>query len=212
MHLKSLLPASALLVASAFYFATQSGALAPGDVLLEQLQHYLNDAFVPVLFLIILLESIMYVGFYFPGQFFAVLLVIAVSPTFEGVLGLTVAMVAAATVGSAINFYLGRVCARPQQRHQQWRLKQLLPAMIHMNGLAFYMFSQGANGAPWRIVWLAGLFNLPYYLLLVSVTVMFSNDIMGMAEDPRIILVLLATWLIIASWLDIKRWRQQRQS
>ena len=46
-------------------------------------------------------------GFYFPGQFFAVLIVLSRPSTWVDLLALSIAMVLAATIGSLINYELG---------------------------------------------------------------------------------------------------------
>ena len=76
--------------------------------------------------------------------------------------------------------------------------------MIHINSLAFFMVSQGAKGQRWTVVWLAGLLNLPYYLLLIAGTAIMSDEIMQLAENTYFIFSALLIWLIIAIFMDIK--------
>ena len=72
------------------------------------------------------------------------------------------------------------------------------------NSLAFFMVSQGAKGQSWKIVWLAGLLNLPYYLLLIAGTAILSEEIMQLAENTYFIFAALFIWLLVALVLDIK--------
>ena len=87
----------------------------------------MKDTFYLLIVLIIFLESIVYVGFYFPGQFFAVLLVIGANPTFDDIVMLTIAMVTAATLGSILNYCIGRFSSSAlEQEPGKTKLKHLL--------------------------------------------------------------------------------------
>jgi membrane-associated protein len=199
------LPITALIAFSAINLLIFYDVIPPGLQLLEQLQGQLGNSFYLLLMLIILAESIVYVGFYFPGQFFAVLLVISAKPDWTDISVLTLAMVTAATLGSAINYGLGRFKSSDAHDTSSTKLKHLLLAMIHMNSLAFFMFSQGLNHRPFKIVLLAGLLNLPYYLLLIAITAFLSEEVMQIAENTVLLYSLLTLWLIVAGALDIKR-------
>jgi len=203
------LPITALVAFSAMNLLVHWEIIPPGLQLLNSIQSGIGEYFYVLIMLIILLESIVYVGFYFPGQFFAVLLVIGAQPTFKDVVFLTVAMVIAATLGSLANYSLGRINKDEQSEHSPTKLKHLLLAMIHMNSLAFFMFAQGANHKPIRIVWLAGLINLPYYLALIAATAFMSEQVMQVAENTALLFSLLTIWLVIALVLDIKKHKQR---
>ena len=183
MKYVSLLPLSALAVLCLLSLLISAGVIPDGFRMLELLNEQFASYFFLMIFIIILLESIVYVGFYFPGQFFAVMLVVLSGPGKGDMLLLTVCMVIAATIGSAINYLLGRKLASPDTREQKTRLRHMLLAMVHMNSLAFYMFNLGARGGRFSLVLLAGLLNLPYYLLIVYVTVTLSDEITQVAEN-----------------------------
>ena len=186
------------------------GWLPPGMDILTSLRESFGDYMFLLITLIIFLESIVYVGFYFPGQFFAVVLVILSKPQPLDILMLTVAMVAAATLGSVVNYLLGSRVPHPESDGQRAPVKHLLLAMIHMNSLAFFMFNQGANGRPMSVVWLAGLLNLPYYLVLIAATVYLSEDIMQVAENNWLLFSLISIWLGIALVLDVRKHRREK--
>jgi membrane-associated protein len=76
-----------------------------------------------------------------------------------------------------------------------------------MNSLAFFMVSQGSARKPFKIVFLAGLINLPYYLAIIATTVYLSEEVMQVAENTPLLFSLITTWLAIAIYLDIKRHR-----
>ncbi|WP_028299818.1 hypothetical protein [Oceanospirillum beijerinckii] len=236
MKYHSLLPLSALAALSVLTLLIHMDVIPSGEILLSQLQgmllgqeslandlsetssagRSLSDISVSsalLLLLIILLESIVYLGFYFPGQFFAVVLVVLADPSWLDMLVLTVVMVAAATLGSLINYGLGYYCVggKPVGREPEtgmkddFSLRNLLLAMLHTNALAFYMFNQGAERHPVRVVFLAGLINLPYYLLLIAGTTLLSRQVMYVAETPQVLLMFLLLWLVVALWLDKRK-------
>ena len=208
MKLYSTLPLTALLAFTTINLLVHWEIIPSGMEQLNLYQASLKDTFYLLIVLIIFLESIVYVGFYFPGQFFAVLLVIGANPTFDDIVMLTIAMVTAATLGSILNYCIGRFSSSaPEQEPGKTKLKHLLLAMIHMNSLAFFMVSQGSARKPFKIVFLAGLINLPYYLAIIATTVYLSEEVMQVAENTPLLFSLITTWLAIAIYLDIKRHR-----
>ncbi|MFT4654067.1 MAG: membrane-associated protein [Kangiellaceae bacterium] len=210
MKYASILPLSALVALSLIAMLVTLNVIPPGSELLDLMKTSYKEGIYWLIFCIILLESIIYVGFYFPGQFFAVLIVVGANPSAKDIFWLTVAMVAAATVGSIINYLLGRYTksdadTAARSAANPTKLSQLLLAMIHINSLAFFMFSQGAHRKPMKIVALAGLFNMPYYLLLIAGTAVLSEQVMAMAENTYMLFGVISTWLVIALYLDFKK-------
>ena len=63
-----------------------------------------------------------------------------------------------------------------------------------------------------RVVWLAGLLNLPYYLALIAATAFLSEEVMQIAENSALVFSLLALWLVIAFILDVRKYRSAKQS
>jgi len=189
--------------------------LPSGSELLTMLREAESMPIYWLLFLIILLEAIIYIGFYFPGQFFAVIIVVIGESTLGSIVNLTLIMVAAATLASLINYSLGRYLVANRQANLsespsnsiEWR--KLLPAMIHINALAFFMFNHGAKKGSLKMVWAAGLINLPYYLLLVVATSLLSEQVMKVAESTFLIVALVSLWLGVAMFID---WRKYRAS
>lgn len=212
MKYASFLPLSALIALGLISVLVHFDIIPPGLSILEKLQGAMTEGFFMVIFLIILFESIVYVGFYFPGQFFAVLLVVGAKPTATDVVYLTIAMVLAATLGSMINYFLGKTTKTRDESAGDTKLRHLLLAMIHINSLAFFMFSQGANNKSFKVVWLAGLLNLPYYLLLIAGTAVLSEQVMAMAENTAILLSVIGIWLIAALIYDLRKHKQKSAS
>ncbi|MFW8589436.1 hypothetical protein ACOI22_01395 [Glaciecola sp. 2405UD65-10] len=210
MKYNAFLPFSALIALAMISIFVHFKIVPPGADLLNEINDVFKDGFYGVIFLIILLEAIVYIGFYFPGQFFAVILVVGAKPTALDIVYLTLAMVLAATLGSLLNYELGKASTKHRSEEDQppsW--KQLLLAMIHINSLAFFMFSQGAKGRARKIVYLAGLLNLPYYLLLIAATSLLSEQVMAMAENTILLISLIGVWLCVAVYLDVKKYRQE---
>lgn len=208
----STLPLSAFVALSALSLLVYLNVLPPGIEMLHTLQAGFGDYFYWLIGLIILLESIVYVGFYFPGQFFAVILVVMAHPRWLDIVFLTLAMVIAATLGSAINYALGRKLTSQANTIDKHKIgvKKLLLAMIHINSLAFFMFTQGANRNAWQVIAWAGLLNLPYYLLLILATSLLSEQVMMMAENTWLLLTVIGLWLGVALYLDYKKQQQGR--
>lgn len=213
MKYASFLPLSALVALSLIALLVHYQVIPPGLSILESLQSSMASGFFVMIFLIILLESIIYIGFYFPGQFFAVILVVGSKPNTMDVVYLTICMVLAATIGSFINFMLGKMAARRQERKgeppetEKTKLKHLLLAMIHINSLAFFMFSQGNQRKSPKVIATAGLLNLPYYLLLIAGTAVLSEQVMAMAENTALLISIVSVWLLIALYFDVKKHR-----
>jgi membrane-associated protein len=206
------LPLSALVALCLLSVLVTYEFIPSGLDLLHSLQTNFKDYFYLLILFIILLESIVYVGFYFPGQFFAVVLVVLSKPQMQDIFLLTTAMVVAATLGSCINYFLGRNFGDIKKHPSNLSIKSLLVAMIHINSLAFFMFSQGANHKSPKVVLWAGLLNLPYYLLLIWGTSVLSEQVMQMAENTWFLAIAVSIWLGIALVLDYKTFRTDNQS
>lgn len=113
MRYHSLLPLSALLSIGVFSLLIHLDIMPSGITILEELKVAFAGYLYALILIIILAESIVYVGFYFPGQFFAVLLVVLAKPQWQDIVYLTLCMVVAATLGSCINYCLGHRLAKP---------------------------------------------------------------------------------------------------
>lgn len=216
MKYYSTLPLTALIVIIGLSVLIEYSIVPSGSELLTMLRNADTMPIYWLLFLIILLEAIIYIGFYFPGQFFAVIIVVIGESTLGSIINLTLIMVAAATLASLINYSLGRYLVANRQANSiksessnsiEWR--KLLPAMIHINALAFFMFNHGSKKGSRKILWASGLINLPYYLLLVVATSLLSEQVMKIAESPFLIVALVSLWLGVAMFFD---WRKYRAS
>ncbi|MFT5712106.1 MAG: membrane-associated protein [Glaciecola sp.] len=216
MKYAAFLPLSALTALILITVLVHFNIIPPGMSILELLEGNMQNGFFLIIFVIILLESIIYVGFYFPGQFFAVILVVGAKPTAMDVVYLTLCMVLAATLGSFINYMLGIASAKrklqkgTQVKQEKTKIKHLALAMIHINSLAFFMFSQGSQQKSWKVIGLAGFLNLPYYLLLIAGTAVLSEQVMAMAENTTLLISIVCVWLVIALIYDVKQYNKDK--
>jgi membrane-associated protein len=216
MKYAAFLPLSALTALILITVLVHFNIIPPGMSILELLEGNMQNGFFLIIFGIILLESIIYVGFYFPGQFFAVILVVGAKPTAMDVVYLTLCMVLAATLGSFINYMLGIASAKrklqkgTQVKQEKTKIKHLALAMIHINSLAFFMFSQGSQQKSWKVIGLAGFLNLPYYLLLIAGTAVLSEQVMAMAENTTLLISIVCVWLVIALIYDVKQYNKDK--
>ena len=205
MKYNFVLPLSALIAIGLLSILVSYGVIPSGFEQLQSLQTTFKEYFYLLILLIILLESVVYVGFYFPGQFFAVVLVVLSKPEPQDIFYLTLAMVIAATLGSCFNYFLGSKFGDVKTTQAKLSVKSLLVAMIHINSLAFFMFAQGANQQSAKVVLWAGLLNLPYYLLLIWGTSVLSEQVMQMAENTWFLAIAICIWLSIAIFIDYKK-------
>lgn len=157
------------------------------------------------MFIIIFLESIIYIGFYLPGQLIAVILVTQNSQGIQGVFLLSIVSFFAVTLSSLTNYYIGKTLSRDNcDINYKFQIKKLLLSMIHINTLALFMFEQGLRKQDIKIVFLGGLLNIPYYLLLITLTYVFKEEILSFAENPYGLFILLFLWLIYGIYQEYK--------
>ena len=140
------------------------------------------------------------------------LLVVLSGPTLANMVLLSLAMVMATTLGSAVNYAIGRyflhIQSKAKMKDNAFKpvsFKTLIPAMIHSSGLAIFTFNWGLQrGSAWLIS-ISTLLNIPYYILIVLTTVTFGEQILEATDNPIIIGSALSIWLGISIWRDRKR-------
>lgn len=192
--MKYLIPLSALIIYSIIFLLIQIGFL-PELTNVFNVENLGYSLFF-FLFLIILLESIIYIGFYLPGQFIAVLLVTGSNYGFLGVIALTLISILAVTLAATVNYYLGYFLLSKKEEENSVDYKKLFLSMIHINTLALFMFEQGSKKGPKKLILVTGLLNLPYYFIIIGVTYYFKESILQVAENPYTVFILLIIWLI----------------
>lgn len=199
--MKSLIPLSGLVVYSAILLLEKLQVIPDPAIALQGLSGLYGEWSFLLLFLVILIESIVYVGFYFPGQLFAVLIVLLNDFSWFNLIMLTLISIVAVTLSAGINYRLGSL---RRLEKKEFRLKELLLAMLHINLLALYMFQLGASRSHKKVILYAGLLNVPYYLLLIAGTFLIRDQISIITEDTYFLLSLLCVWTLFTVVLDIR--------
>lgn len=146
------------------------------------------------LFSIILLESIVYIWFYFPGQFIAVLVITSYASKIQDIFILTFISIIAVTISAAINYYLGLYLFKRDNNSNKLDIKKLLLSMIHINTLALYTFDQWSKRWPKKLIYLIWLLNLPYYLLILFITFLLKQQVISISENMYFLYVILFLW------------------
>jgi membrane-associated protein len=150
--------------------------------------------------LIIFAESIIYVGFYLPGQFIAVILVISGSDSLWDIPPLTLVSLIAVTLAALVNYTIGSFFRKENQEITPIDYKKLLLSMIHINTLALALFEAGKMRSPKWIIGIVGILNLPYYLLMIALVYQFQDAARELGENPYYLLIALIIWCGYSVW------------
>ena len=204
----TVLPATILAIYLTFTFASGQGYVPTGLELLESLRSQVDEHWFWLVVFCIFLEALVVISLYFPGQYIAALLVILSGPSLTDIILLSLAMVIATTLGSAVNYGIGRYLSKenPNVPFKPISYKALVPALIHSSGLAIYTFNWGLQRGTARLISIAAILNTPYYLLIMFTTVAFGEQIIAATDNPLIIGSALSIWLAISLFRD---WRLQ---
>lgn len=199
-------PLSAIIVYTLVLFWIYFGILPDPTIISEFIESLDSSAIFFVLFLIILLESMIYIGFYLPGQFIAVLVVVGYAAKIQDIVLLSFVSILAVTLWAIINYSLWYFISKKSvQKQEKIDYKNLLFSMIHINTIALYIFDQWQKRAPKKIIFLTGLFNFPYYLLIIWVTYLLKNEILSVSENSFILYGILFLWLWISLYQNKKK-------
>ena len=74
--------------------------------------------------------------------------------------------------------------------------KKILLSMIHINTIALALFDAGRDNYSKWIIPIVGLLNLPYYLLLITLTYLYKDIVIQIGENPYYLLIALIIWCI----------------
>lgn len=197
---KSFIPLTGLVIYSTLLFLEKLSIIPdPFDSFNAIATLYSNYSFL-LLFFIILIEGIIYLGFYFPGQLFAVLVVLTNDPTLTNIVILSFISIIAVTISSLVNYKLGTLLPK---KEKEFKIKHLIVAMLHLNLLALYMLELGMARHGKKPILYAGLMNIPYYLLLFGGTFLIKDLIY--TEDSYYLLFLLIIWSSITLFIDFRK-------
>lgn len=201
----TVLPATILAIYLTFTFASGQGYVPTGLELLESLRSQVDEHWFWLVVFCIFLEALVVISLYFPGQYIAALLVILSGPSLTDIILLSLAMVIATTLGSAVNYSIGRYLSKETDKPvKPISYKALVPALIHSSGLAIYTFNWGLQRGTAKLITIAAILNTPYYLLIMFTTVAFGEQIIAATDNPLIIGGALSIWLAISVFRDWK--------
>lgn len=199
-------PVSAIIVYTLVLLWIYFGVLPDPTIISEYIKNFDSSVIFFILFLIILLESIVYLGFYLPGQFIAVLVVFSYAKNLYDIFILSIISIFAVTLWAIINYSLWYFISKKSvQKQEKIDYKNLLFSMIHINTIALYIFDQWQKRAPKKIIFLTGLFNFPYYLLIIWITYLLKNEILSVSENSFILYGILFLWLWISLYQNKKK-------
>ncbi len=199
-------PVSAIFVYTLVLLWIYFGVLPDPTIISEYIKNFDSSVIFFILFLIILLESIVYLGFYLPGQFIAVLAVFSYAKNLYEIFILSIISIFAVTLWAIINYSLWYFISKKSvQKQEKIDYKNLLFSMIHINTIALYIFDQWQKRAPKKIIFLTGLFNFPYYLLIIWITYLLKNEILSVSENSFILYGILFLWLWISLYQNKKK-------
>jgi len=200
-----IIPLSAIIIYSTILILIWNNIIPDPQTISEQIKNIDTSIIFLILFIIILLESIIYIWFYLPGQFIAVLLVFSYATKFEDILILSIISVIAVTVWAYINYYLWYLFFKNKlYKKEKINYKNLLLSMIHINTIALYIFDQWQKQAPKKIIYLTWLLNFPYYFLIILITYLLKNEILSISENSYILFWILTLWLIYSIYNKYK--------
>lgn len=212
MKYKSTLPLSAIGFYIFIFILVSLNIIPHPEVLTQDLEKYYLDFSFLFVFIVILIESIVYLGFYFPGQLLAVLIVTSSDSSFTNIILLTLVSIVAVTFSAFINYYLGYygIGKLSKEKKPKFSYKGLLLSMIHINFLALYVYNKGVEKQSKKIILLVGFLNLPYYFLIMSTVLFFKSEIKLVAENSYFLISLLVVWALYALYQDAKKYYDKR--
>jgi len=206
--MKPIIPLSALLIYLGILWLINLNIIPDPIEIINYIKNLELNTIIILMFLVILLESIVYIWFYLPGQFIAVLLVLSYSKNIYDIFYLTLISIVAVTIWAFINYYLWYFIARNKKTEikkeeiKKIDYKKLLFSMIHINTIALFIFDQWIKKAPKKIIYITWLLNIPYYFLIILVTYLLKDEVMSLSENSYIIIVLLTIWLLYSLYIN----------
>lgn len=158
------------------------------------------------------LESIVYLGLYFPGSFIIVLAVFLSDGKFFSLFSISLVVTIVVTLASFINYFLGRnIKIKRESSIKNYKQKKLsksfILSLLHPNILSFYFFNAGIKKQGLSKIFFVPIFMLPYGLLHAYILSFVAGYFKQKAEDPIFIFLIILLWLIIAFVIEHKKKR-----
>ena len=208
---KILVPISAL----SFYFIIllliSIEVLPPAEVIIDFLRELYALFGYRGLFISTFLESIIYVGLYFPGSLIIVFSVILSEGTIIEFLIISSLVSLSITLGNCINYYLGKkklflqffkkhkpnsdIFSNQHKHITSW--KNFLICFLHPSLLAFYSFYQGLeNKSPYFLLYIFPLMFL-WGFFLCFVIYSLRDFFIAAAQNPLLLMLIFVVLIIL---------------
>ena len=163
------------------------------------------------------LESIAYLGLYFPGSLIIALAVFFSDGSFIALLTISVLVAITLTITAAINYLLGRYISRKDFIKKEKFIKKseilskgLFVSMLHPNLLAFYFFNAGLERHHFKKLIYIPFFMIPYGYLFGLFLSKFSEPAKQGLENPIFLLTAILIWLAAAFVLENKKNKKRK--
>lgn len=158
------------------------------------------------------LESIVYLGLYFPGSLIIALAVFLSTGSLLELLIISVIVAMTLTVTAVINYFLGRYISlrnfwekKEFMKESETLSKGLFVSMLHPNLLAFYFFNAGLERRSFKKIIYVPVFMVPYGFLFAIFLSKFSKVAKEGLENPKALLVLILIWILASFIFEHRR-------
>lgn len=158
------------------------------------------------------LESMVYLGLYFPGSFIIALAVFFSDGSFVSLLTISILVASTLTLTSVINYFLGRYVSRKDFFEKKEFVKEsksiskgLFVSMLHPDLMAFYFFNAGLERENIKKLIYVPIFMIPYGYLIGFILSRFSEPLRRGLESPNFLLIVIGIWFVASFVFEIKR-------
>lgn len=157
-----------------------------------------------ILFVSVFLESIVYLGLYFPGSFIAFLIVMFSNGSFFEFFIIFVLSLLALFFGNVVNYSLGLFMSQKQNlKYRKTTKKHFLVYILHPNLIAFHMFRCGIFKKNFHHIFILMFLFMPYLIFLIALVFLFEQT-GDFVSSYYTVPSLLLLWLLFAMFLDYK--------
>ena len=175
---------------------------APSEIFLF-LESLYNSIGLAGVFISVLIESILFLGLYFPGSFILVIALLLSSGTLGEFILLSSTTALALTIGSIINYNLGKYRLLDVSAPTMPSRFFFLVTFLHPNFMAFYFYSQGLQGQNFSKIMYVPLFIVPYGTFLSFMIYSVIEQFQSVVENSYFVITLLFLWVISSYILTI---------
>jgi membrane protein YqaA with SNARE-associated domain len=212
-----ILPLSALIFYIAAIILWKLNIIPSPNEILQILKSYYDAYGYFGLVLAAFLESIVYLGLYFPGSFIIALAVFFSDGTFNTLLTISILVAATLTFTAIINYFLGRIVAKRNFfekdefiRESKTFSKGLVLSMLHPNLLAFYFFNAGLENHSFKKIAFVPVFMIPYGYVIALGLYKLSEPAKDQLENPYILLAFVLLWVAVAFVREYRKTKIKR--